>query len=222
MHKEIFGFDVEKSWEYENGFYLTSQKNRLATAIAHWELYKKVIDIPGEIVEVGTYKGTSLIRFLTYRDISESPCSKKVISFDAFGRFPRTGRQEDDEFIQEFEAGGGDGISLGDLERILKLKHFENYELIEGDIFETIPRYLEKHKNLKISILHVDVDAYSPTKFCMESLYEKVTRGGVIVLDDYTLVEGATKAIDEFFRQHSNIRIEKLGLNYKPSYIVKK
>ena len=40
-------------------------------AIAHWEIYKKTINVPGDIVEVGVFKGLSLLRWATFRDISE-------------------------------------------------------------------------------------------------------------------------------------------------------
>jgi hypothetical protein len=85
---EIFGFDFRKSWEYENGFYLTSPSSRIAKSIAHYELYKKITGLPGEVVECGVFKGASLIRFATFREMTESQFSRKIIGFDAFGKFP--------------------------------------------------------------------------------------------------------------------------------------
>jgi hypothetical protein len=49
--KEIFRFNFEKQLEYENGFYLTSSPSHTAKSIAHYELYKKITNLPGEIVE---------------------------------------------------------------------------------------------------------------------------------------------------------------------------
>jgi hypothetical protein len=40
------------------------------------------------------------------------------------------------------------------------------------------------------------------------------------VLDDYPTVAGATRAVDEFFRDR-NVRIEKLPLAHIPAYLVK-
>ena len=50
-------FDEEKAFDYENGFYLTSQVGRMSNILTHYELYKKVINIPGEIVECGVFRG---------------------------------------------------------------------------------------------------------------------------------------------------------------------
>ena len=45
--------------------------------------------------------------------------------------------------------------------------------------------------------------------------------GGIIILDDYGIVEGETKGVDEFVH-NKNIRIQKLPYKYKPSFIIKK
>jgi len=222
MSNQIFGYDINKSWDYENGFYLTSHPVRLAKAIAHWELYKKIQGISGDIVEVGTYKGASMVRFLTYREMCESQYSRKVISFDAFGKFPATERDEDNKFIKKFESEGGEGISKDELDQTLRMKNFQNYKLVEGNIFDSIEPYLDNHKNLKISLLHIDVDVYDATLFCLDKFYEKVTRGGVIIFDDYCAVEGATRAIDEYMCNNKIITpIEKLGFYSVPSFMVK-
>jgi len=44
--QKIFGFDFNKPFEYENGFYLTSTSSRIAKNIAHFELYKKIVNLP--------------------------------------------------------------------------------------------------------------------------------------------------------------------------------
>jgi hypothetical protein len=179
---QIFNYDTEKVWDYENGFYLTSQTTRLAKSIAHWELYKKISNVPGDIVEVGTYKGASIIRFLTFREMTESQFSRNAICFDAFGQFPLTGRTEDDLFIEKFEEAGGEGITKDELDKALKYKNFQNYELIEGNIMNTVEPYLKKHNNLKIALLHIDVDVYDATFFCLNKFFDKVTRGGQLFL----------------------------------------
>jgi len=223
MVDQIFGFDTQRAWHYENGFYLTGSTTRLAKAIAHWELYKKIQNVPGDIVECGVYKGASLVRFLTYRDLLESQYSRKVIGFDTFGKFPVTGRDECDKFIEQFEIVGGDGIPKIELEKALRSKGVCNYELVEGNIFSTIEQYLENNKNLKIALLHIDVDVYDATRFCINTLYDKVSGGGVIVFDDYSSVEGATIAIDEFVAENNiNSPIEKMGYYKVPSFMVKR
>ena len=75
-------------WDYENLFYQTSDKSRLRKIIDHYEIYKKVSNVKGDIFEFGVFKGVSLIRFLTFRDIINKKTTKHVYGFDAFGKFP--------------------------------------------------------------------------------------------------------------------------------------
>lgn len=221
MKQKLLGFDVEKKWDYENGFYLTSHLTRLPKMLAHYEIYKSIVNLPGQIVECGVFKGTSLIRFCTFREVLESPFSRKIIGFDIFGKFPKKGDVDDAAFIEKFERDAGDGISVTELKQVFSHKGFENYELVKGDIIETVPDYAEAHPELKIALLHIDVDVYEPSMVVLQHLYDRVVKGGVIIFDDYGTVAGETKAIDEFFC-NKDVEVEKLPISHIPAYIRKK
>ena len=79
MKKKIF----LNIWEIENSFYQKSDISRLNKAICHYEIFKKTLNTPGAIIECGVFKGTSLIRFLTFRNLLKKN-HKKVIGFDPF------------------------------------------------------------------------------------------------------------------------------------------
>lgn len=49
MSKKIFGFNIDKQWDYENGFYLSSHITRLSKVLAQYELYKSIMTLPGHI-----------------------------------------------------------------------------------------------------------------------------------------------------------------------------
>ncbi len=217
---EIFGYDLDKSWDYENGFYLTSNVKRLSKAIAHYELYKSIVDLPGHVLEFGVFKGTSLIRFLTYRDMLESSNSRKVIGFDVFGKFPKSNDKDDSDFIKRFESQGGDGIPVDQLEVALQNKLFNNYELVKGNIFDTIPEYIAEHPELRIALLHIDVDVYEPSKFILDKLFDRVVKGGLVVFDDYATVAGETRAVDEFLNG-LDYQVQKLPMSHIPCFIKK-
>jgi hypothetical protein len=50
-----------------------------------------------------------------------------------------------------------------------------------------------------IAILRIDCDWYASTKICLETFYDRVRPGGVIIVDDYGGYDGCRKAVDEFF-----------------------
>ena len=214
--------DISKKWDYENGFYLTCETSRIGKLLNHLEIYNKILEIPGDILEFGVYKGTSLVRLLSFRNLLEAEYSRKVFGFDIFGKFPDSLTLESDRrFVKNFENAGGYGISKEELEIHLNNKGFNNYELIEGDILKTIPEFIAKYPAKKIALLHIDVDVYEPSKLILESLWDRVVKGGILMLDDYGTVEGETKAVDDFFADQG-IVIQKPRFNYIPSYVVKK
>ena len=218
---ENYTVDLSKKWDYENGFYLTCETGRIGKLLNHLEIYRKIKDLPGDVLEFGVYKGTSMVRLLSFRNLLENEYSRKIIGFDIFGKFPDELQLVSDRlFVESFENAGGYGISKNEFEMHLNNKGFRNYSLVEGDIIKTIPEYLVKNPSLKISILHIDVDVYEPTLFILENLWNKIVKGGILMLDDYGTVEGETNAVDEFFAG-KNIQIYKPRFNNIPSYIIK-
>ena len=65
------------------------------------------------------------------------------------------------------------------------------------------------------------MDIYEPTKFVLKKLYDKIVRGGIILIDDYNVVPGATKATDEFLKKNKSLKIQKLGFYKLPAFIKK-
>lgn len=219
---KIRDLSQDNAWDYENGFYWFSPTARLNKMLAQYELYKSISGLPGHIFELGVYKGASLVRLATYRDALENNYSRKIVGFDAFGEFPTEGLnvKGDLEFIDKFEGIGGYGLDIEEVSTLLKLKGFENFELIKGNVFDTLPTYLEKHPETRLSFLHLDMDVKEPTDFALEQLYERVVPGGLIVFDDYNAVVGATTSVDNFSRKHK-LKIEKLPFYSVPSFIRK-
>lgn len=219
---KIFGYDTENAFDYENGFYLTSAQHRMQKMIAHYEIYKKIIGLPGQVIELGVFKGCSLLRLASFRNMLESSSSRLIIGFDAFGDFPypENASDSDANFIQNFEKIAGKGISEKELMQALQNKKIDNVELVAGDILQTLPLYLDAKPQTKVALLHIDVDVYYPSKVALDLLYPALVPGGIIVLDDYGTVEGETRAVDEFVEIHG-LSIQKLPFSYIPAFIEK-
>lgn len=217
----VDNFESRKKFFYENGFYLTSDISRIGKALAQYELYKRIVTLPGAIVECGVFKGASFLRLATYRELLENSVSRKLIGFDIFGEFPATHCVDDKQHRASFiDSAGAESISCSELDKVMKLKGIKNFELIKGDIIETVPKYVTDNPQLKIALLHVDTDIYEPASVILAELYDKVCRGGIIVFDDYGVFPGETKAVDEFFSD-KNVQFEKLSLAHIPAFIVK-
>jgi hypothetical protein len=207
------------AYEAENTFYLRCPPARLGKLLAHYELYKQIAGLPGAVIEMGVYKGASLTRFATYRSLLENADSRPLFGFDAFGAFPRedVAGEADRAFIDRFENAGGEGIARADLEAILAEKGLSNVNLIEGNIFDTLPVLLDEKPELRVALLHLDLDVYEPTLFALERLLPRMVKGGLILFDDYGMVEGATRAADEI-AQAQGLTIGKLSHYAVPAF----
>lgn len=215
-------YNINEKWNYENGFYHTSDINRIGKLLSQFDIYNKIINKPGDILEFGVYKGCSIIRLLSFRHFLENSFSRKIYGFDTFDKFPKNVKSSIDyDFINKFENEGGDPICINELNTVLKRKNFNNYTLIKGDIFNTLPLFLKKNPHLRISLLHIDVDVYEPTMFILELLWEKIIKGGILMLDDYGTVSGETNAIDDFFFNKKDYLINTTSFNQTPCYIIK-
>jgi len=208
------------AWEAENVFYLKSAPSRIGKLLAHWEIYQEISTLPGAVVECGVYKGASLIRFATFRSLLECNEGRQIIGFDAFGDFPResVGMAGDQSFIDRFENSGGGGISRTDLLKYLDQKGFRNVQLEAGPVEATVPTFLAENPALRISLLHLDLDVYEPTKFCIEQFLPHLSPGASIVFDDFGAVPGATRAADELCANFG-LTLEKKPYYYVPSVV---
>lgn len=219
---DIRNLNADAVWDYENGFYWYSHPSRLNKALAHYELYKSIINLPGHVFELGVYKGASLIRLATFRATLEHESSRKIVGFDAFGKFPTRELSVDNdiEFVERFTDAGGDGLHEDELSALLERKSFSNIELVRGNVLDTLPAYLEAHPETRLSFLHLDMDVKEPTEFALECLYDRVVPNGLIVFDDYNAVAGETEAVDEFIAR-KKLGIEKLPFYNVPAFVRK-
>ena len=214
--------DKSLSFDYENNFYLTCDSSRIGKLIAHYELYKLISNINGSLVECGVYKGASLARFSMFRKIHEQEHIRKIIAFDSFNVFPETNFKDDIELRKNFiNDSGSQSISKDQMITVLKQNNCnKNTELIQGDICQTVPEFVKDNPGLSIALLNLDVDIYEPSVVILKYLFPLITKGGIIILDDYGTFPGETKAVDEYFKNES-IEIKKFSFCNTPRYIIK-
>jgi O-methyltransferase len=74
-----------------------------------------------------------------------------------------------------------------------------NLTLLKGWLEDTIPANIELFDNL--DILRIDTDHYNSIKFCLEHLYPKLKKGGLIIFDDwYFNPKGVQGAAHDYFQ----------------------
>lgn len=219
----IRGASADKIWDYEDAFHWFSEPRRLGKLCAHYELYKRIVPLPGDVIELGVFRGASLIRWATFRDMLETNYSRQIYGLDIFGDFPKEGLRSsvDQKEIDAFEALCGKALAVEELETIFQRKGLNRHlHLIKGDVRETLPALFEKQPGMRLSLVHLDVDVYEPTLAVLETCWDRMVPGGLMLFDDYSFWEGATRAFEEFFKDQ-NIPLQKLPLAHTPAFIVK-
>jgi len=216
--------DPDKSFLYESGFYLTAPSRRLGKFVTHLDLYRQIMNLPGDIVECGVFRANSFMRFAKLRALLENAWSRRIVGFDTFGDFPQASIDADksqrDAFVAETD--GGHSIALDDLRDLLQSQGLaENLDLVPGDLVSSAPFYVNKRPQMRVALLHVDVDLYEPTKAALETFYPLMVSGGIVILDDYGAFPGANRAIEEYFSGDNARPIQKLSYTHAIAYLVK-
>ena len=209
----------KNSWDYENNFLLSCQNSRIAKMLAYYELYKIASKIKGDFVLGGIFRGISTVEFSTFINLFEKSSKQKLIVFDEFKKFPKN--NNDLKSLTVIKQMGEKGITKSQLGLVLKNKKIKNVEMIKGKITKIVLDYVSSHPKLKISLLNMDIDIFDRELLSLKILYPFVTKGGVIILNDYGVFNYETKIIDNFIK-NKNLEIKKLSFAKTPLYIIKK
>ncbi|MDA7815682.1 TylF/MycF family methyltransferase [Porticoccaceae bacterium] len=217
-------------YDAETIFHLYMKQERLAKFLVHYELFKRANELPGTIIECGVFKGTSLMRFAMLRNLLGTNASSKILAFDVFSDdYPTTDYAEDNEQRQFWiDTAGESSISVDQMTKVMHDRGIGNFDLIAGDVLDTIPNYISENPGLKISLLNIDIDFVEPTLCALENFYDLVVPGGIIIFDNYAgegdsgkFLHGDTKGIDDFF-QSTNAEIKRFPFAARPCYMIKK
>lgn len=207
------------------GLYLNRQT--LSRIFFMQELYQKIIDVHGVIMEFGVRWGQNLALFSSFRGMYEPyNYNRKIIGFDTFAGFP------------EVHSKDGGKITTGDysvtdnyeeyLEKILKhhqsespIAHMKKFEIIKGDATKTIHEYLQKHPETIVALAYFDFDIYLPTRECLVAIKDRMPKGSILAFDElnYPEMPGETLAFHEVFGI-DKYAIKRSPLAPVPSYII--
>lgn len=229
-HFEKFSVSKREIWR---NFQIYTRRIFLKKFLAHYEFFRQTVELPGDIVELGVYRGASLMswaNFLEVRNMGDR--HKKVVGFDNFQGFGELDEKDGAAIPDQAKQSGGfnssvfedalkDAINIFDNDRFIPYK--PRIHLVKGDIEKTIPDYVEKNPGMRISLLHFDADLYRPTLIGLKHLWPLVVPGGIVLFDEYGIPpwEGESRAVDEFFAGQA-VKIQRLDWCPNPGgYIVK-
>ena len=215
-------------------FPVLARRQWLKRFFAHIEFFKQTLDVPGDIAELGVYRGLGL---MTWANLLEAYAigdrTKVVWGFDNWAGF--TGFSPEDGAVEEhaqkviggFDPSGfrselEEAIAIFDRDRFIPWK--KRVELVDGPIEETVPHFVQQNPGVRFSLVHFDCDLYAPTKAALDALWPHVSRGGVLLFDEYAIRDwpGETQAVDEFLAEQPGLCVRTLPWTNAPGgYLVK-
>lgn len=157
--------------------------------------------IPGDLIETGVWRGGAAI-FMRAVLLAYGDLERRVWLADSFQGLPqpdplRYPQDRDDRLFTYTELA----VSQAAVRR-----NFERYGLLdagvcflEGWFRDTLPNAPIE----QLSLLRLDGDMYESTIDALTSLYQKVSQGGYIIVDDYGSVEGCMQAVTDFRKEHN-------------------
>tara|TARA_B100001093_G_scaffold512788_1_gene583300 strand:+ start:124 stop:879 length:756 start_codon:yes stop_codon:yes gene_type:complete len=222
---------LEKEWEFN---VLGVDNFRISGKLSNY--YQFIRDnhqsIPGDICEVGVFRGSSLLA--TAMLLQELGSDKIVWGFDSFEGFPQyhendklekfddlhksgsisSAMYEDVKKNQEFKSfmskrdidvtnisTSGDFSDTSYEFLMEKIEYFglENIRLVKGDFADTMKSTAEDPDSFMAGL--IDCDLYLGYQVSLPYVWERLSKGGYLYLDEYYSLKfaGARIATDEFF-----------------------
>lgn len=214
--------EIDVDWQKMDQWPLYVGIFNLARSITNQDLIRDSIEIPGHVVEFGSWKGSNILLMAKTLSIFEPFSPKKIISFDLFSNgldFFDEKDQDADRFKGMYS---GDFDHLNQVITLFDLN--DRIELVRGNIMETLPLYIEEN-NPFFSLIYIDTDLYKTTDLILNSLHDRLSIGGKFVFDEWNFREfpGETQGVKEFLEQKGDCyEMISVKNSRQPSLIIKK
>ena len=211
---------IKKVWPYTlNNFISLAQ---ICDAVDGLE------NIKGAIVEMGCFNGGSgaLMAWRAKRR-NQRRDAWLFDSFEGLPEFSAADKEKADKKGLGIRGSNSTvmkttGVFKGEMEKVREISKKMGVDdlvrPIKGWFQNTVP---EAKRNIgSIALLHLDADIYESTKYCLNELYDLVSQGGMIILDDYETWTGSRQALYEFFFERKiNPSIRYYPYGGKPYFI---
>ena len=153
-------------------------------------------NVNGMVVECGTWKGGTIAGMA--RVLGDG---REYVLFDSFEGLPPA-REIDGETALSWQADTEspqfyDNCRADEVDAIaaMDIAGVKNYDIVKGWFDQSVPSYCWKSP---IAILRLDGDWYNSTLTCLEHLFPRVQKNGIIIIDDYYDFEGCSKAVHDY------------------------
>lgn len=176
-----------------NQFIFSDDIKIMGKMLHRYDFFQQTKHLPGDIVEVGVFKGSGVASFSKFLEIFCPNTNKKVIGFDFFDpteanlNLQKDSKHDQDsmKLVYSRLPSENDRTLEAVQSRLDAMNLNPKYLLVPGDVEQSIPAFTTKSPGFRISLLYIDVDIERPTYFALKHLWDRILPGGIIVFDEY-------------------------------------
>lgn len=195
-----------RPWEADLEFYRQWKLVHHATMVDAarlyelWQLVEQVIAVPGDVLEVGTWRGGSAA-LIAARARALGP-SRRLWVADTFAGVANAGPED-----PYYEGGEHADTSEEQVRALFTGLGIDDVRLLRGVFPADTASDVEA---TSIALCHIDVDVYRSARDTFEWVWPRVPLGGVVVFDDHGFLgcEGVTRCVHEIRSRSDGLVIE--------------
>lgn len=175
--------------ETERSMGLFLRASLMARIFAIREMYEKVVDLPGLIVDLGTWRGQTAVICENLRAIFEPMhFTRRIVCFDTFEGYQGFSERDKSSDLHKdgtYQVGKGYGDYLSELlvihEKNNAMGHNHGkHKVITGDCRKTLPAFFNDNPHEIVALAFFDVNAFDPSWESFEHIYTRLVPGGVV------------------------------------------
>jgi hypothetical protein len=213
-----------------NSFIFSKDVKLLGKLLHRFDFFKKTKHLPGDIVEIGVFKGSGIATFSKFIEIYAPHSNKKIVGFDIFDDDNKdTILEKDGKFNKETMSVVYSKVNLNELSldnvttQLDSMSIHKKYSLVKGDVQDTLPKFLSENPGFRCSLIYIDVDLERPTYAALMNLWDRLLPGGMIVFDEYEYHKFSESCGVEKFLKDKNLPYTLVSTNWiaPTAYMVK-
>ncbi len=197
----MFGIEYTVKYDTKNNMLGPHNTLNIEQAVNIWHFLTQVIllNVPGDVVELGSCDGTGAM--IMQKTLDQYGSDKALHVYDSFqGLPPKSIKDGHCPLMGEWFKIDEKVLVNNFIDRTIKLPNIH-----KGWFKDTLPKELPD----KIGFAHLDSDLYSSIMESLVYIYPRLSKGGIVVIDDYcdpsvhdvnNMCPGVKVACDEFFR----------------------
>ena len=211
-----------------NKFIFSNDVRVIGKLLQRYKFFEKIIDLPGDIVELGVFKGSGIATWIKFIELNCTYSNKRVIGFDLFDAHNTIieNYENGDKMQIVYKRVDKDDLSLESVENNLNklASSTKKHILVKGDVVETTKDFTKNNPGLRIALLYIDVDLCEPTYHGLKNLWNHIIPGGYIVFDEYEFHKfDESNGVDKFLKEFNiPYNIKSTNALGPTAYMIKK